>query len=183
MQKRALIVIDLQNDYFPGGAWELHDIDAAAKNAASVIDAARREQDLVVHIRHEFLMENPPFFAPDSNGAMIHESVKPEGDEVVITKNAVNSFQGTDLKNVLESHSISDLTVIGAMSHMCIDAAVRAASDFGFNVTVVEDACASRDLEFGDKVVKASEVHAAYMSALGFAYANVVNTKVHLAGE
>ncbi|MBB6522514.1 cysteine hydrolase family protein [Pseudoteredinibacter isoporae] len=183
MQKRALIVIDIQNDYFPGGAWELHDMDVAVKNAAAILEATRHEQGLVIHIRHEFLNENPPFFAPGSEGAEIHHNVKPLGDEVVITKNAVNSFQDTNLKNVLDSNGITDVTMIGAMSHMCIDAAARAASDFGFSVTVVEDACASRDLEFGDKVVNANDVHAAYMSALSFAYANVVKTTEYLASE
>ena len=75
---------------------------------------------------------------------------------------------------------MKNLTIIGSISHVCIDAATRAASDFGYNVTVVEDACASRDLEFKGNKIPAEEVHAAYMSALGFAYATVVETDTYL---
>ena len=62
------------------------------------------------------------------------------------------------------------------MSHMCIDATTRAAADLGFNCLVAHDACATRDVEFEGKQVAAGDVHAAYMSALGFAYAKVMPT-------
>ena len=63
---------------------------------------------------------------------------------------------------------------------MCIDATTRAASDFGYKATVVHDACATRDLEFGGQVVSAAQVHAAMMSALAFAYAKVETTDAYL---
>src|SRR3546814_14756141 len=66
------------------------------------------------------------------------------------------------------------------MSHMCIDAATRAASDLGYRTTVVHDACATRDLEFDGQVVPAAQVHNAYMSALAFAYAKVTTADEYL---
>lgn len=66
------------------------------------------------------------------------------------------------------------------MSHVCIDATVRAAVDFGYDVTVVHDAIATRDLEFEGTTVPARQVHAAYMTALAFAYAQVVSTGDYL---
>lgn len=180
MNQRALIVIDIQNDYFPGGKWTLSNIDAAADNAAQLLAAARHAGDLVVHVRHEFPSDAAPFFTPASTGAKIHHKVLPVPGEAVVLKHQVNSFRDTELKNILDQHGIKDVTIIGAMSHMCIDAATRAASDFGYNVTVVHDACASRDVEFSGAVIPASQVHAAYMSSLGFGYAKTVATAEYL---
>ena len=69
MPKRALVLIDIQNDYFPGGKWTLSGIESAADNAARVLAAACAAGDLVVHVRHEFKATDAPFFAPGSDGA------------------------------------------------------------------------------------------------------------------
>ncbi|VTR94227.1 isochorismatase : Nicotinamidase-like amidase OS=Singulisphaera acidiphila (strain ATCC BAA-1392 / DSM 18658 / VKM B-2454 / MOB10) GN=Sinac_0078 PE=4 SV=1: Isochorismatase [Gemmata massiliana] len=183
MPKRALIVIDIQNDYFPGGKWTLSGMDAAADNAAKVLDAARSAADLVVHIRHEFPTAGAPFFIPGSPGAEIHAKVRPLPSEPVVLKHQINSFRETNLKDVLDRHGITDVVICGAMSHMCVDAATRASSDLGYACTVVHDACASRDLEFNGVTVPAAQVHAAFMSALQFGYAKSVSTEQHLAGK
>jgi nicotinamidase-related amidase len=181
MTRRALIVVDIQNDYFPGGKWPLSGVEAAADNAARIIGAARAAGDLVVHIRHEFVGENPPFFAAGSEGARIHPKVLNQSDEPVIVKNQVNAFRDTDLRQVLDRNGVAEVTVVGNMSHMCVDAAARAAGDFGYKVTVIHDACATRDLEFGGARVPAAQVHAAFMSALGSGYAAMRSTRDYLA--
>jgi nicotinamidase-related amidase len=183
MTKRALIVVDIQNDYFPNGKWPLSGAEAAADNAARVIAAARKAGDLVVHIRHEFLTENAPFFVVGSDGAQIHANARNWPGETVIVKNYVNSFRETDLKAVLDRNGIEEVVVVGSMSHMCIDAVTRTANDFGYRVTVIHDACATRDLEFNGVVVPAEQVHAAFMAALGFAYATVLATDEALAAS
>jgi len=176
MPKRALIVIDIQNDYFPGGKWTLSGIDAAADNAAKLLEAARSSGDLVIHVRHEFPTADAPFFAPGSPGSEIHAKVKPLPNEHVTLKHYINSFRETDLKAVLEKHGVTDVVICGAMSHMCVDAATRASNDLGYACTVVHDACASRDLEFNGVTVPAAQAHAAFMSALQFGYAVSVST-------
>lgn len=181
MSTRALIVIDIQNDYFPGGKWTLANIDDAADNAARVLAAARAAGDLVIHVRHEFQGEGAPFFSAGSDGAKIHDKVAPAQGEAVILKHHVNSFLDTNLQETLQQNGIKQVVIVGAMSHMCIDAATRAAADLRYEVTVIHDACASRDLEFGGTVVPASQVHAAYMSALGFGYAKLT-TAAEFAG-
>jgi len=93
-----------------------------------------------------------------------------------VLKHYANSFRETNLKEILDRNDIKELVLVGAMSHMCVHAAGRAANDFGYDVTVVHDACATRDLEFEGTVVPAAQVHAAFMSALGFAYAKMVTT-------
>jgi nicotinamidase-related amidase len=182
MSKQALVIIDIQNDYFPGGKWTLSGMDAAADNAGSLLAEFRKRGDLVVHVRHESTEADAPFFVPGTEGAAINARVTPKAGEAVIVKNHVNSFRETKLKEILDKNGITAPVFCGAMSHMCVDAAVRAANDFGYDCTVIHDACASRDLEFGDKIVKAADAHAAYMSALGFAYAKLSSTKDYLAG-
>lgn len=183
MSNHALIVIDIQNDYFPGGKWTLTGADRAADNAARLVAETRSKGDLVVHVRHEFESHDAPFFTPGSEGARIHPKVAPQGEEPVVLKHKVNSFLNTELKALLDEHGIKEVTVIGSMSHMCIDAFTRAAADLDYNVTVIHDACATRDLEFNGVSVPAAHVHAAYMAALAFAYARVISTEDYLAGN
>jgi len=183
MSKQALIVVDIQNDYFPEGKWPLVGAEAAADNAARLIEAFRQARNLVVHIRHEFTSDEAPFFTPGSEGAQLHRKVLNRADEPVVLKHFVNSFRETELQATLEHHGIEQLVVVGSMSHMCIDGVTRAAADKGYGVTVIHDACATRDLEFNGLVVPAAQVHAAFMAALGFAYANVVSTGQFLAAE
>lgn len=180
MSNKALVIIDLQNDYFSGGKWELHNIETAAANARKILADARAKNLPVFHVHHEFLMENPPFFEPSTEGAAIHDTLAPLNGETKVLKHQVNAFHETSLKALLDAKGVEEITLVGAMSHMCIDAAARAAADFGFQVTVVEDACASRNLEFEGKTVQADDVHTAYMSALSFAYANVTTTAAYL---
>ncbi|MBT9267511.1 cysteine hydrolase [Pseudomonas sp. MG-9] len=175
MTRQALIVVDIQNDYFPQGKWPLVGAEAAADNAARLIAAFRETDDPVVHIRHEFASADAPFFTPGSDGAKLHSKVLNRPDEPVVLKHFVNSFRETNLQSILDEQGIKDLVIVGSMSHMCIDGITRAAADLGYGVTVIHDACASRDLEFNGLTVPAAQVHAAFMSALGFAYASVVS--------
>lgn len=180
MPKRALILIDVQNDYFPGGKWPLSGIVSAADNAARVLSAARAAGDLVIHVRHEFPSAEAPFFLPGSDGAQIHAKVQSQEGEPVVLKHHVNAFRETSLRSILDEKGIEEVVICGAMSHMCIDAGTRAASDLGYQCVVVHDACATRDQEFGSKVIPAADVHAAFMAALGFAYARLVSTEEYL---
>ena len=156
MSKRALILIDIQNDYFAGGKWSLEGMDGATANAARVLAAARQAGDKVIHVRHEFESADAPFFVPGSAGANIHPQVQPLASEVVVLKHQVNAFLGTDLKAQLDAAGIEQVTLVGAMSHMCIDAAARASSDFGYATTVIHDACATRDHEFEGQSIPAA---------------------------
>lgn len=183
MGQRATVVIDLQNEYLPTGKLALVGIEQALANAARVIAGARARArgEVVVHVRHESPSPNAPFFIPGTEGVQIHPTVAPRESEPVIVKNHPNAFLQTGLKQLLDDKDIKELTIVGAMSHMCIDASTRAASDFGYKTTVVHDACATRDLEFRGQTVPAAQVHAALMSALAFAYATVVTTEEYVA--
>ena len=177
---KAVIVVDIQNDYFPGGLWTLSKVEAAAAKAAQVIAAFRESGELVVHIRHEFTSPDAPFFRPGSEGAHLHASVINAPGEPVVLKHYINSFRETELKAVLDKHGVDEVVVVGNMSHMCVDGITRAAVDFGYRTTVLHDACATLDLEFDGVKVPAAQVHAAFMAALSFGYAPVISTAEYL---
>jgi nicotinamidase-related amidase len=183
MRKRALVLIDIQNDYFPGGKWALSGIESAADNAARLLAATRAAGDLVVHVPHEFPAADAPFFAAGSAGAQTHPKVKGLDGEPVVLKRHVNAFRDTDLQAILDRNGVEEVVICGAMSHMCVDAGARAASDLGYRCVVVHDACATRDQEFEGVVVPAAQVHAAFMAALKFGYAASVSTEEHLANK
>jgi len=176
MTSSALVIVDIQNDYFPGGRMALHEIERAAENAGKLLDHFRSTGQPTFHIQHTWEDASAPFFVAGSLGAAIHESVAPRTGEPVVVKHFPNSFRESSLLDELRRASANHLTICGAMSHMCIDATTRAAADLGFDCTVAHDACATRDVEFEGNKVAADDVHAAYMSALGFAYAKVVAT-------
>lgn len=182
MSDHALLLIDLQNDYFPGGAFALENMDAATANAVRLLEAARKRGDLVVHVRHEFTSSDAPFFRPGTKGAEISDRILPLPGETVIVKHYVNAFRETSLKAVLDEAGVRTLTIAGAMSQMCVEGATRAAADFGYGVTVVHDAVTTRDFSFNGVNVPAAEVHASAMAALAFAYATLKSTDEVLAG-
>lgn len=180
MSKQALVVVDIQNEYFSEGKLPLVGIDEAAANAALIIESARQKGHIVIHVRHEMPSTDAPIFTPNSDGVEINETVKPVEGETVIVKHFPNSFRETPLKEILDKDGIQEVIVIGAMSHMCIDATVRASVDFGYKTTTVHDACATLDLEFGGTKVPAAQVHATIMAAIEFMYGEVIDTKAWL---
>jgi nicotinamidase-related amidase len=167
--KTALILIDIQEFYFPEGAVPLVNPEPAAENAARILSSFREKSQLVVHIKHAF-----------GQGGEIHPLVAPYDVEKIITKNEVNAFLGTDLLAYLRENGITNLVLVGMQTHMCLEAATRAAHDFGFDCTVIGDACATRDLKFGDTIVPAAQVHAATLATLNRTYAKVLSTDVYL---
>ncbi|WP_339183949.1 cysteine hydrolase family protein [Oceanobacillus sp. FSL W7-1293] len=173
----ALIIVDIQNDYFPNGNMELVNPDKAAANAAKVLEWFRQHhKDNIFHIQH--IASNPSlgFFLPDTEGANINDTVLPLENEHVITKHFPNSFLETDLESKLKEIGITNVVVVGMMTHMCIDATVRAAVDLGYDTTLIEDACATRTLAYNGKEVPAEQVHYAFVGALDGMYANVIST-------
>jgi nicotinamidase-related amidase len=169
--KTALLLIDIQDFYFPGGKSALVEPAKAANNAAKLLDYFRKENLLVIHVRHNA-----------EAGGKINDIVKPLPEEKVFSKSAVNCFVGTDLLSFLKSNKTDSLVICGMQTHLCVEAATRAASDLGFKCILVHDACATKDLTFGDKVIKAEDVHYSTLSTLKN-YAKVESTEDFLKGR
>jgi nicotinamidase-related amidase len=175
--KTALVLVDIQNDYFPGGNMELTGADKASANAAKLLDRARQSSWPVFHVQHLSTRPGATFFIPGTPGAEFHEDVRPLPGETVITKHYPNSFRETNLQELLRGACVERLIICGMMSHMCIDATVRAAFDLGFACTVAYDACTTKDLDFLGIPVPAAHVQASFMAALGAVYARITGTE------
>ena len=165
----ALVIIDIQNFYFPGGSLPLFEPEKAALNAQKILNYSRKNKILVVHVKHNA-----------SSGSEIHDLVKPLENEIIISKDKANAFIDTDLLELLKEYNIEKLILCGMQTHMCLEAATRAASDYGFTCTVIEDACTTRDLKFGDTLVLAKDVHYSTLSSLNNTYAKVISTEEFL---
>ena len=172
---RALVIVDIQNDYFPGGAHPLHEPEAAAAAARALLERFRAGGEGVIHVQHVWAAPDSPFMRPGTPGVEIHEQVAPLEGETVISKDAPNAFLRTSLERELRERGAEELVVCGMMTSMCVDATVRAGADLGFEVTLVHDACAAPALSFGGLEVPPQAVQAAFLGALASAYASVVD--------
>jgi nicotinamidase-related amidase len=162
----ALLLIDIQNDYFPCGNMELAGAAEAARKASLVLQCFRDKRLPVIHITHEAVQPGATFFLPDSEGRKIYPLVTPIDGETLITKNFPNSFLNTRLLEILRQQQVTHLVIVGMMTHMCVDATTRAAKDHGFSCTLIHDATATRELTFAEKRVPASQVQTAFIAAL-----------------
>jgi nicotinamidase-related amidase len=172
----TLLIIDIQNDYFPGGAFPLVEPERAAAAAADLLAGFRAAGDPVVHLQHAWDEPEATFMRPGTEGFRIHDDVAPAEGETVIVKESPNGFLDTNLEGELRGLDTDSLVVAGMMTSMCVDATVRAASDLGFEVTLAHDACAAPDLEFGGVAVPGASVHAAFVAALADEYATVASS-------
>jgi nicotinamidase-related amidase len=170
---QALVLIDLQADYFPGGAMELHQPDAAVQQAAVLLQRFRDRSLPIFHVQHIAQEPDATFFLPGTPGAEIHPSVRPSGAERLVVKHHANSFRDTTLLDDLRLAGVSSIVFAGMMTYMCVDTTVRAAADMGFDCTLAKDACATCDLEFDGQKVPAPLAQAAYFAGLNDGFAKV----------
>jgi nicotinamidase-related amidase len=172
--QQALVLVDIQNDYFPGGAMELVGSSEAALRAGKLLRMFRQKSLPVIHMQHVATRPDASFFRPDTPGVTIHASVAPLPGETVLQKHFPNSFRETPLLKYLQQHGITQLVIAGMMTHMCIDTTTRAAADLGFQCILAHDACATKSLIFGEVAVGAPQVQAAYLAALDGLFAKVL---------
>ena len=164
-QKTALLIVDVQEFYFPGGRMQLENPELAGMNAGLLLDHFRTNEMLVYHVRHNF-----------EPGGDIHPYVKPVEGEAVISKDEVNAFAGTGLLEMMQKDSVEQLVICGMQTHMCMEAAVRAAHDYGFSCLVASDACATRALQYEEHIIPAKNVHYSTLNTLQGSYARVITT-------
>ena len=167
-QNSALIIIDIQDFYFPDGDLPLEEPLAAAMNAGLLLEQFRKQGDKIVHIRHNY-----------EPGGAIHQYVDPASHELVISKDQVNAFRDTSLDEVLRADSITKLVICGMQTHMCVEAAVRAGNDLGYEIVLVEDACATRSLNYNGTQIEANDVHNSTLATLK-SYARIIKVSDYL---
>jgi nicotinamidase-related amidase len=170
-QNTVLLLIDIQDFYFPGGKSALSEPEKAAANAKTLLEYFRKEDLPVIHVRHN-----------SESGGNINNMVKPLATEKIFSKDAVNCFVGTGLQDYLKSVKADTIVICGMQTHMCVEAATRAAADIGYKCILVHDACATKDLKFGDRIIKSADVHYSTLATLR-SYARVVSTEEYLKGN
>jgi nicotinamidase-related amidase len=183
--KTALLLIDIQKDYFPGGKFPLVEPLLAARKAYALLQCFREHGGNHVHIQHISLKSDAAFFVKGDEGSDIHDAVAHFEGEPIVYKHYPNAFRETNLLEMLGSWRIERVIIAGMMTHMCVDATTRAAADLGFKVIVAEDSCATRELKYGDTIIPAEYVHKAFLAALR-SYGDVMKTEeviALLAGE
>lgn len=168
LDSTALLIIDIQNFYFPGGNAPLVEPGKAAQQAKVLLDFFRKNDGLVVYVKHNY-----------EPGGDIYALLKPQPNEKIFTKNDVNAFLGTGLNDYLQKNLIKNVVLCGMQTHMCLEGATRAAHDLGYKCTVVEDACATRDLTYNGITIKARDVHYSTLATLK-SYGIVTNLETFL---
>ena len=174
--KTALLLVDIQKEYFPGGAMPLEGPVEAAVQAQKLLAYFRYNHLPAIFIQHVSLDPEATSFRPGSPGISLDSSIRPLPGEPVVRKHHPNSFRDTNLQELLRTAEVSRLVICGMMTHMCIDATTRAACDYGFECIVAADACATRDLPFAGETLPAVMVQRAFLAALNGTYAEVATT-------
>jgi nicotinamidase-related amidase len=175
--RAALLLIDIQNDYFPGGKNELVGSLNASLVAKGMLEAFREKKLPVIHIQHISTRTGATYFVQNTPGVRFNENVMPLPNEIVIIKHFPNSFRNTELLDVLKKAGVGKLIICGMMTHMCIDSTTRAAFDLGFDCTVVQEACATKDMPVDNKIIPADVVHQAFLGALNGTFAKVTSAE------
>jgi nicotinamidase-related amidase len=175
--KSALLLIDIQNEYFPGGKNTLEGSLEASLQARKLLDHFRRQSLPHIFIQHIANRPGKTTFLPGTDGILIHENIRPLDGEIVIQKHYPNSFRETNLIDTLRNLEIDHLVIGGMMTHMCVDATVRAAFDLGFECWLAQDACATKALQFEEQNVPATQVQVAFLAAIHGTYADVMTVE------
>jgi nicotinamidase-related amidase len=180
VMKTALLIIDIQNDYFKNGANPLVNSEEACNNAKFLLANFRKKKMPVTHIQHLALRPGSSFFLPDTVGAEIHPSLTPVKGEKVFIKHSPNSFKNTGLLEHFLNLDVKKIVVCGMMTHMCVDSTVRAAKDYGFEITLIGDACATKDLMINGELINSVNIHKSFLAALTYFYCQVLTTEQFL---
>ena len=173
--KKALLIVDVQNDYFPDGKCRLHKPEEALNTIKGLLKSFREQNLPAIYVQHVSTMQ-ADFFIPNTEGVQIHKDIEPLDTETVIVKHYPNSFYETDLHNELMKNEVIELVVCGMMTHTCIDTTVRAAKEYGYKVTLISDGCAAKALEWNGVIIPADTVQAVFMASLNRKFADVITS-------
>ncbi|WP_050908877.1 cysteine hydrolase family protein [Vibrio harveyi] len=148
MSQAALLVIDLQNDYFPNGKFPLWNTEATLNNIKGAIAKANEKNIPIIHIQHiaDPAMGIAPFFNEGAEGADIHPEIlalAPSAD--VVIKHFADSFEQTNLEEVLQKHGVTELLVCGMMTQNCVTHTAISKAAEKYDVSILMDCCTTVD--------------------------------------
>ena len=178
MNNTALLLIDIQNIYFAKGPFCLHEPEKATTNAKALLEYFRHHNLEVIHVVHNFNTDS--YTQEHDYLCEIQSLVKPLPQEKVIYKDYPSAYFKTSLQDYLQVHHINKLVIAGMMTHMCVSTTTRASKDYGYDVTLIEDACTTKELAYKDEIIPATTVHKANIAALDKVFATVMSTDAFL---
>lgn len=179
MSKTALLVIDVQNDYFPKGKMELCGAEQALIHINRLENEFIKNDQPIIYIQHVVNEPNAAFFEAGTLGVELHSGLNIEPDAIVIEKQYPNSFFQTTLKEELDRLDVEKVVISGMMTHMCVDATSRASAELGYQPIIIAEATATRNLSYSDRTVKAEDVQTACLSAFQM-FSQVISIEEYL---
>ena len=174
--RRALLVIDVQNEYFTGKLPVSHPA-GSLDNMLRAMDAAHEQKIPVVVIQHTAKAADSPVFKKGSPEWELHEEIKKRPHDLLIEKNLPGSFTGTTLELWLRERDIDTVVISGYMTQMCCDTTARQAFHFGFSVEFLSDATGTLSFTNNAGSVTAEELHRAILLTQAMRFSKVIETK------
>jgi len=175
--RRALIVIDVQNEYFTGQLpVEYPPVDVSLPNILKAMDAAQAAAIPVVMVQHD-AAETSPVFARGSHGWQLHPAVAERPVSHAINKTKASVFTGTDFAQWLAANGIDTLTVVGYMTHNCNASTIFEAAHRGLNVEFLSDATGALPYRNAAGAASAEEIHRVFSTVFHSNFAAVVSTQ------
>jgi nicotinamidase-related amidase len=173
--RRALMVIDVQNEYFTGRLPVSYPKDSLNK-IIKVMDAAVKSRIPVIIIQHTAPQKDSSTFVKGSNEWELHDEIKAKKYDYLIEKNLPGSFTNTKLESILRDNQVDTVVICGYMSQMCCDTTSRQAVHLGFSVEFLSDATGTLDISNYAGSVKAEELHKAVLVTQAMRFSKVIST-------
>lgn len=176
IMKRALLVIDVQNEYFTGKLPVTYPEDSF-QNILKAIDSANENKILVILIQHSNLGKYAATFKIGTAEHNIHEKVLKKDFDRIIEKNLPGSFTETELESYLNENNIDTIVISGYMTQMCCDTTARQAMHLGFNVEFLSDATGTLNISNSAGKISAKELHKAILVTQAMRFSKVMTTE------
>lgn len=178
--KRALLVIDVQNEYFTGKLPISHPQNSLER-ITQAMDAAAQAEIPVVVIQHSATQANSATFRRESQEWELHSEIGKRPRAILIEKNVPGSFTDTQLEGWLREHDIDTVVVSGYMTQMCCDTTARQAMHLGFGVEFLSDATGTLAFNNSAGKVSAEELHRAILVTQQIRFSEVLPTEQWIA--
>lgn len=174
--KQALLVIDVQNEYFTGRMPLVYP-PGSLENVLRAMDAAIENEIPVIVVQHTAPQPDSSVFIKGTDGWSLHPEVKKRSNSMVIEKHLPGSFTGTDLDAWLKSRDIDTIVIAGYMTHMCCDTTARQAMHLGYAVRFLSDATGTLSINNDTGAVSAEELHKAVLVVQNSRFSEVLTAR------
>ncbi|MCC9654204.1 cysteine hydrolase [Rhodopirellula sp. JC737] len=174
--KRALLVVDVQMEYFDGALPIRHPV-GHLESILEVMDRAQEAKVPTVVIRHHQPDPDSPVFRKDSDMWQLHSEVESRPRDVLIDKTLPGSFTNTDLDKFLKDNEVDTVTIAGYMTQVCCDTTARQAMHRGYQVEFLNDATGTLDVSNKAGSVTAEQLHESILVAQQMFISDVIDRK------